>query len=416
MSTEPPASGGQSPIPDEDWERFAREAESGAGGQVPKEPSARQRMVTERLRQLDADAAARAGGRRGGLLKRKGKKAAPAEPWQPDGWRTGPAWQEMNGKKRRGRRLRAGLGVLVVAGLALVAVNPSLVTSRLPEALGGTTSDGSAEPVSAEPLPAETAAPTAAPGEAPPGTPTLDDPFRGSPAAGYADGADGIVLPEAKPVGRMSEQQVAVALEAARDFLVDANLDPATLRGERPETALARLDAANDPFVADVESWLEKPGEESDPTMLFSRFDPDEVKPAGDVVKTRGRMTFDEGRDGSVRVHADYTFVYPVVKAAEGSTEVARTIVRRVVEFESYDPAVTQATGGRLWFSLYNVDVGNDDCRVTDGYLHPQFDSDLLRAAPPASGPAVDPYDRSRDLDAEDTGNEDGACGTVTRT
>ncbi|MGW0826909.1 hypothetical protein [Streptomyces sp. NPDC002845] len=410
MSTNPSASGDQPSvpdIPDEEWERLVREAESGNGGSAPKEPSARQRMVTERLRQLDEETA-HAQGRPGGPLGRKDRKAAPAEPWQPEGWRAGPAWQEMNGRKRRGRRVRTALGVLLVVGLAVVAVKPSLVTSRLPEGLGGPAA------ADVEPLSAETAAPTAAPArELLPDTPTPAEPFRGSPARRWADGAKGIVVPEAEPVGHMTRQQVATALEAARDFLVDANLDPATLRGERPETALAQFDTAHDEFTAEVETWLEKPGEETDPVLLFSRFDPDEVELVGDVVKTRGRMTFTEGQYGSVKIRADFTFVYPVVKAADGATEVTRTIVRRIVEFESYDPAHAEATEGKLWVAFHNVDIGNDDCHVHDGYLHPQFDSDLL-ATHPATGPAVDPYDRSRDINSEDT---DGtACFTATRT
>ncbi|MDW4903888.1 hypothetical protein RB628_00635 [Streptomyces sp. ADMS] len=409
MSTEPPASGEQSSISDEELERLAREAESsGDGGSAPKEPSARQRMVTERLRRQDEEAA-RAQGRSGKLLRRKGKKAASDEPWQPEGWRTGPAWQEMNGRKRRGRQVRAALGVLLAVGAAVVAVKPSLVTSRLPEGVGGPAA------ADTEPLPAETAAPTAAPvQETFPDAPTLKEPFRGSPAVRYADGAEGIVLPEAKPVGRMTRQQVATALEAARDFLVDANLDPATLRGRRPETALAQLDTAYDEFAAKAETWLKKPGEKSQPEWLFSRFDPDELRPVGDVVKTRGRMTFTQGAHGSVKIRADYTFVYPLVKAADGSTEVARTIVRRIMEFESYDPARAQATEGKLWITLYNVDRANDDCDVHDGYLHPQFDSDLSTAPPPTgpAGSSADPYDRSRDLTTEDSPD----CGTVTRT
>ncbi|MBL3670827.1 hypothetical protein JL475_33695 [Streptomyces sp. M2CJ-2] len=330
---------------------------------------------------------------------------------EPPGWRTGPAWQEMNGRKQRGRRIRSALGMVLAAGLAVVAVNPSLVTSRLPGDAEGT---GGSAATATEPLPAETAAPTASPAhELFPDTPTLQDPFRGSPAARYADGAKGIVLPEAKPIGSLSKEQVATALEATRAFIIDANLNPATLRGEHPKTAFARLDSEYDEFVPEIESWLNKPGKDADPTWLFTRFDPDEVDLVGKVVKTRGRMTFTAGEHGSVRIRADYTFVYPVMKV-DGSTEVARTVVRRVLEFDSYNPNGLQVTAGKLWVTAYNVDIGNDDCRAPDGYLHPQFDSDL-RASPPPAGPTVDPYDRSRDINAEDAQNPAGTCGTGAR-
>lgn len=83
------AADGTRAVTDAEWEVFQREAEtsvrlSSPGGHVPKEPSARARMVTARLRALDA-AAARGQGRRWG----RGPKQP--EPWQPEGWRTGPS-------------------------------------------------------------------------------------------------------------------------------------------------------------------------------------------------------------------------------------------------------------------------------------------------------------------------------------
>lgn len=75
---------------------------------------------------------------------------------------------------------------------------------------------------------------------------------------------------------------------------------------------------------------LREPREDQDPLWLFSRFDPAEVRVVGEVVTTRGRMTFGKGdRDGSVEVEADYTFVCPLIKAKPGAEEVTRTIVRR---------------------------------------------------------------------------------------
>jgi hypothetical protein len=143
---------------------------------------------------------------------------------------------------------------------------------------------------------------------------------------------------------------------------------------------------------------------------LFSRFDPDEVRPVGDVIKTRGRMTFKKGSHGGVAVRADYTFVYPVVRA-DGPTEVTRTIVRRVLDVELADPTRYRVTPGRLLLLDYDQEIGNSSCFVYDGYLHPEFSSSAS-AGPSPSGPATDPYDRSKDIDQGD----DDDCGTVTRT
>ncbi|MET7722448.1 hypothetical protein [Streptomyces mirabilis] len=417
MSDKQPEGAGESgefkqpSVPDDVWERFARDTERDIRSSAPKEPSARARMVTERLRQKDAKGA------------------------QPEGWRTGPAWREMDGRAARRRRLWAILGVPVAIAVALVAVKPSLLPGDPFGTSSGASSGASAGTpsggASAAALPAETAPPTAAPSSAAPDTPTLDRPFAGSPAERWADGAAAIVVPKATPVGTFTSAQVAAALKRAKTLLVGANLAPGTLRGERPESALAVLDPKQPRMLDDVNSWLRAPGKKHDPLMLFSRFDPAEVRPAGDVVKVRGRMTFKAGAHASVAIHMDYTFVYPLIQASKaskasgttetsgaptegsggGSTEVARTIVRRVLDLELLDPRKYQATPGKLSITRYDQDLGNTACDVYDGFLHPQFDSAAPTGAPP-TGPTTDPYDRSRDI--EHSGTE--TCGTVSRT
>jgi hypothetical protein len=375
-SEEQPSQPSTPELPDDVWEQFARDSERDIRGSAPKEPSARARMVTERLRQQEA----------------RGES--------PEGWRTGPAWQEMDGRKARRRRLWAIIVVPLTVAVAVVAVKPSLVPG-----LGAESPDAP----TASPLPAETAAPTAPPGAEDPEVPTLDRPFAGSPAERWADGEAGIVLPKAKPVGTLSKAQVEQGLQQTRRLLVDANLDPATLRGGRPTTALGVIEPLQKELLTQLDTSLRKPDEEHDPLALFSRFDPDEVRPAGDVVKTRGRMTFKAGENASVVVHADYTFVYPVMQA-EGPPEVTRTIVRRVLDIELSDPAKYQVTPGKITIQRYDQEIGNSACDVYDGYLHPRFDSAEPTGAPP-NGPTTDPYDRSEELETDGT----EGCGTVSR-
>jgi hypothetical protein len=369
-------SGFGSSFSDEDWEKFLRDSERGASGSAPKEPSARARMVTERLREQEA----------------RGE--------QPEGWRTRPTQQHVRALRRR--RLWAALGLTLAIAAAVIAVRPSL----LPGDPFGT---GEPEAAATSPLPAETAAPSGPPGAAAPEVPTLDEPFAGSPAARWADGEAGIVPPKATPVGSLSKAQVEQALRQTKKLLTDANLDPATLRGGRPETALDVIEPRQTDLHSRLNTALRKPDRKHDPLTLFSRFDPDEVRPAGDVVKTRGRMTFKAGKHASVAVHADYTFVYPVVRA-DGPPDVTRTIVRRVLDIELSDPARYQVTPGKITVLRYDQEIGNSACDVHDGYLHPQFDSsDPTGAAP--SGPTTDPYDRSKDLEAD----REKDCGTVSR-
>ncbi|MFD6279126.1 hypothetical protein ACFWFI_26715 [Streptomyces sp. NPDC060209] len=373
-------------VSDEQWAELIRQAESG-GGDAPKEPSARARMVTARLRALDEEAAASG--------RRRGRKGGPAEQWQPDGWRTGPTLQQRNGRSRK--RIAGVLGFVVVAAILVVTMRPSLLTDHLP---------GGGGSVDAAPLPAETAPPTAAPADGPDlERPTREEPFRGSPALRWADGAAGIEIPEAEAVGGMSKDEVAQALRTTRQLLVDANLDPATLRGEKPEEALDLIDPLQKGERERLERSLAEPGGEQDPLMLFSRFDPDETQLVGEVVKTRGRMTFEAGPTGSVEVHADYTFVYPLVRV--GGDEVARTIVRRKLTTALHDPERFVATPGKLSVVSSQQNFGNSACEVNDGFLHPAFPGDS--PDPDRGGADVDPYDRSE-------WQPDGSCGTLTRT
>ncbi|MFJ8749719.1 hypothetical protein ACIREO_10340 [Streptomyces sp. NPDC102441] len=356
---------GAVPVSDEQWAELIRRAEEG-GADAPKEPSARARMVTARLRALDEQAA---GGRR---RSRKGK---PAEQWQPEGWRTGPPTG--GGRSRKRRRLAAVLGFLVVLGIFVVAMRPSLLTDHLP---GGDDEPGRAGP-------------------------TPEQPFLGSPAADWADGATGIELPEAEAVGGMSKDEVEQALRATRQLIIAANLDPATLRGEKPDRALELLDPMQKGERERLERSLAEPSEEQDPLMLFSRFDPGETRLVGEVVKTLGQTTFEAGDAGSVEVHSDYTFVYPLVRP--GGDEVARTIVRRRLTTVLHDPQRFEATRGKLSVLTSEQNFGNTACEINDGFLHPSFPSDT--PAPGPTGDDVDPYDRGE-------WQPDGACGTLTRT
>ncbi|MFG2313635.1 hypothetical protein [Streptomyces tendae] len=376
-SVPPPDRSGDEPAPsisDEQLEAFLREAADGGGRSAPKEPSARARMVARRLREQE----------------------------QPTPWR---APQGSPKGDRRGRRRLVGtvVGVVALAALAVVAVRPSLVLDRLP---GG--DDAAAPPT----LAAESARPTGAPGAAAGAErATRAHPFRGSPAERWAEGADAIDVPAAKPLSGMSKDDVAFALRRTKELLVAANLDPAVLRGGHPDEALDVLDPKQPELLPKLRRSLSSPDEDHDPLRLFTRFDPAETRPAGDVVKVRGRMTLAAGEPGVVKVNADYTFVYPLVRADDADGPVARTIIRRVLTLTLNDPAKWHVTKGKLLVEKYFSEYGNTDCDVYDGFLHPGFPDDGPGGARP-TGPLTDPYDRSRPL----TGSGSGGCGQVTRT
>ncbi|MFF3325592.1 hypothetical protein [Streptomyces sp. NPDC002889] len=111
-----------SSIPDEEWTKFQMESEGPARLAAPKEPSARARLVAERLRRADEEAARQQGRVR--RWARRGKAPVRAE---PDGWR---AWPARQAPKRRSR-VRGFLWVVVAIGLLVLMLNPERVFAWL---------------------------------------------------------------------------------------------------------------------------------------------------------------------------------------------------------------------------------------------------------------------------------------------
>ncbi|MFJ3495004.1 hypothetical protein ACIPPJ_15620 [Streptomyces sp. NPDC086091] len=339
---------------DEEWDRFLRESVAGAAG-APKEPSARAREVTRRLAS-EPDRA-------------------------PEGWRSHPPARP---KRRTGWYVAGLAGAVALLGVAFA---PGPVLGLLPGDSSGSDS---------RPPTAETARPTAAPPAGEPQRPTLDEPFRGSPAAEWANGAAGITVPEARAVGWMSAAEVERALTRSRDFLVASGLDRDVLLGARPEAAIAMVN----PHQKDVQDLLgaafRAPDEDNDPLLLFSRFQPARTQLVGDAVKTRGRLAYEVGERGALRVTADVTFVYPVAPAGAAGVgaedELVRTIVRRELVLSWDDPERVVTEPGTFSVVSYKYDMTNGGCGAPTGYLTPPFGT---AARTDDTAPALDPYDRS---------------------
>ncbi|GGR15215.1 hypothetical protein [Streptomyces netropsis] len=338
---------------DEEWERFLRESVAGTAD-APKEPSARAREVAKRLR---------------------------AEPDRgPEGWRS---YTPARPKRRTGWYV-AGL----LASLVLLVV--ALAPGRVVDLFAGDDSESPAEAAQ---------------------RPTMDEPFRGSPAAGWASGAAGITVPKAGAVGWMSAAEVERALARSRDFLVASGLDRGVLRGERPEKAIALINPRQKDVQELLHTAFRTPSEKNDPLLLFSRFQPSRTHLVGDVVKTRGRLTYREGERGALQVTADVTFVYPVTRAdAGGDDEIVRTIVRRELVLSWDDPDKVITEPGTFSIVSHKYDMTNGGCGAPTGYFTPPFGTD--RRADEA-GAEVDPYDRSAPVGrGESSGDE---CRRATR-
>jgi hypothetical protein len=74
-------------------------------------------------------------------------------------------------------------------------------------------------------------------------------PFDGTPAAGFADGTEGIQMPEAEAVGDFTAQEVADTLALVEEALVAARLDPTMLVDRDPGPFLELLAPDDRPFL-----------------------------------------------------------------------------------------------------------------------------------------------------------------------
>ncbi|MFF4380510.1 hypothetical protein [Kitasatospora sp. NPDC001547] len=348
-----------------------------------------------------------------------------------------PAVDAWGAPHPRRREWRAPLFVTLTVVLVLAALNLGGLRDWYEDhyGRGSSSPSGAAVPTVAP----ETARPTAAPPATPADQPTVDHPWKGSPAEGWPTSLESFELPPAKAVGVFSAEEVAAQLQSVKAYLTAANLDPGVIAGARPEAALAMLDSQE---RASAVAALDHPGKGTDPTSWFARFDPREAALVGGAVKVQGRIGFEEDGDRGVLVHTDFTFVYPLQPGPDaeklassrrgtpdtapggtarpvgltapasgntGSTWTTRTIIRKVDDFRFHDPQRYKVEAKKLVFAKTQWDAGNSACDVYDGFLHPRFEQ-FPAHGPAPTGPTSDPYDRSKDLAPT------GQCGIVSRT
>jgi hypothetical protein len=224
------------------------------------------------------------------------------------------------------------------------------------------------------------------------------NPFAGSRAAKFADGAIGIVVPPARKTGPFSAAQVTAAYEATKALLIAGHLDPATLAGG-PPTAFAKLLASSQrtQFLADLNRTGAQPdGDESSSRGWVTSFAPGTTHIVGTVVRVHGQMSAASARDGSrtvLHVYADYLFVYPV-EPTTNANEGIRVVVRVAMDVDFVPgnapshqlvPDVTRVLG----------DTAGGQCNPARGYVYPAFAGSLSPSVSPA-GPPVNPYDQTK--------------------
>ena len=289
-------------------------------------------------------------------------------------------------KGRRGKVLSLVIAVVVVAGLGAAAYGLSRVTqAKVP---------GSADqaPVTNGPTPGSQPAPTPS---LP--TPTLAVPFLGTPAASFANGAAGIVIPAAHPVGRFSAAQVAAAYRKTKRMLLAANLNGPTLRGGSPDAfAHLLIPQQRGYFTGRLDKiGLTSAGFQRSTRTWVTSFAPGSTQLDGKVIKVHGTMHAETGRNGSwhvLQVHADYLFVYAVERPGQPGT-LMRLVGRDVVDVQF---APYTGPGGPLepWWKPKGGGVAGARCDVADGFVHPQFPNGPPDKVKPTGAP-INPYNQS---------------------
>lgn len=234
--------------------------------------------------------------------------------------------------------------------------------------------------------------------------------FAGTPAAGWADGAAGIVPPAARPIGGFTAAQAASAYATTRKLLIATALDRKTLLGGAP-TAFARLLFGQE--RKDFLAGLNKTGTARDGAPRSTRswvisFAPGSTALIGSVIKVHGTMsaratTYSGFKALAVKVN--YRFVYPV--EPPGVPADWMRVVGSVSGTVYFGDFARSGASFVPWVLFDNSEAG-DRCGDKDGYGRPDFPDHRSGTRP--SGPAVDPYSMASQPDRP------GSCQAVTRT
>jgi hypothetical protein len=359
----PDAAGSQEPAPSDEFDRELRELTEGrAGDPLFIEPSAAERAA--------------AGGVR--------VKEAPAP---PDDTRPG--------RLRRRKRLAGGgrlFGALFAAAILLCAGGVAWlrVAHPAPVIPGGAAGAAAtiSQPPMAVPLPQQGSMSPVDLFDGPPA-----DPFLGTPADSWANGAAGIVAPAAQPAGGFTAAQVAAAYATTRQLLIAADLDRQTLLGGSP-AALARLltPAQRATFLAGLgQQGVAKNGYPLSTRTWVTSFAPGSAELIGTVIKVHGTMSaraVTESGTAVLAVNVDYQFTY-AVQSPHDPNDWTRVDIRQhgSVDFAQWDDP-----GGALepWDRTV-IETTGLQCGPGGGYVYPNYPAGWSVDAD-QTGPVIHPY------------------------
>ncbi len=219
------------------------------------------------------------------------------------------------------------------------------------------------------------------------------DPFAGTPAASWADGAAGITIPAAKAHGPYTAAQVRSAYQTTRQLLIAANLDWPTLRGRNPAAFEKLLTAPQrKTFLAGLHTTkVNKDGTDANTRGWITTFAPGSTKFVTTVIKVHGTMTASAVRESGspvLRITVDYLFVYAVEPPGDPADWM------RVVQQASGTVEFGNWAGAAGTFDpWYDIGGGTSGvrCDLHDGYVHPNYPVGPPDTSHPTGKP-VNPY------------------------
>jgi hypothetical protein len=217
------------------------------------------------------------------------------------------------------------------------------------------------------------------------------DPFAGTPADGWKDGAAGIAGPAPGRVGPFTAGQVRAAYQVTRKILIAGFLNWPTLRGGTP-AAFANLLTSRQrgEFLAGLgKAGLDKRGFPLSTRAWVASFAPGTTTFVTQTVKVRGSMSAGTAVTSGVtvlRVAVSYQFVY-AVEPPGAPGDWMRVVIQEYghVDFASWDPGPLEP-----WVGMTPAAAGAQ-CGTTDGYIHPQYPDGPPPKVQPSGSP-VDPY------------------------
>ncbi|HEY8471388.1 MAG TPA: hypothetical protein VIL37_01990 [Natronosporangium sp.] len=208
----------------------------------------------------------------------------------------------------------------------------------------------------------------AEPGTENPGDPgNSGDPFAGTPAESFAEGADGIVMPEPAAVGDFSEGEVADMLEQVREAMIATRIDETMLIEHDPE-----------PFISTMSPDNQDALRREFDTGSFAYFATQIEEGAQLAVpepRVDGTVTFEATVDDSgfrvIEVVTNFVWAYAFVPPSSDVDGIVVVRDRLVWQVAHADDVADSSLG--LWLWEGEAYASGIDCDAFDrGYLAPQ--------------------------------------------